>query len=193
MPDWQGAFGTRIHFLQHFRLSTLFEYRFGNFYINDLTGGFRQRSAGIGRNTPATARVERDFVTGGVNGDFEPQNDPEVRLAATEQWLNEYLALAPFSGLNSIRPGDFLRLREVSLAYTLPESVTVPLQVNHLSLTVSGRNLWLATRYKGVDPEVNAIGRGGGDTDLEENFLMGTDAWNLPLQRQFNVQLRVRF
>jgi TonB-linked SusC/RagA family outer membrane protein len=193
MPDWQGAFGTRINFLQHFRLSTLFEYRFGNFYINDLTGGFRQRSAGIGRNTPATARVERDFVTGGVNGDFEPQNDPEVRLAATEQWLNEYLALAPFSGLNSIRPGDFLRLREVSLTYTLPPSVTTPLQVNHLSLTVSGRNLWLATRYKGVDPEVNAIGRGGGDTPLAENFLMGTDAWNLPLQRQFNVQLQVRF
>ena len=193
MPDWQGAFGFQIGFLQDFQLSSLFEYRFGNFFINDLTGGFRQRSAGIGRNTPETARVERDFLTGGVDGSFTPQNDPEVRLAATEQWLNEYLALAPFSGLNSVRPGDFLRLREVSLTYTLPESVTTALQVHRLSLTVSGRNLWLATRYDGVDPEVNAIGRGGGGTQLEENFLMGTDAWNLPLQRQFNVLLRARF
>ena len=59
--------------------------------------------------------------------------------------------------------------------------------------TMSKVKRWLATRYKGVDPEVNAIGRGGGDTTLAENFLMGTDAWNLPLQRQFNVQLQVRF
>ncbi len=192
MPDWQGSFGVEVG-IQQFRFSTLFEYRAGNYYINDLTGGFRQRSAGIGRNTPGAARVERNFITGGVNSDFEPQNDPETRLEATEEWLGEHLALAPFAGVNQIRPGDFLRLREVSLTYSLPESVTTSLRINRLSLTLSGRNLWLTTLYKGVDPEVNAIGRGGGDTDLEENFLMGTDAWNLPPQREFNVELRARF
>lgn len=193
MPDWQGAFGLDVGFFEHFELSTLFEYRFGNYYINDLSGGFRQRSAGIGRNTPPTAEVERDFVTGGVDDAYTPQNDAGVRLDATEEWLNDHLALAPFSGLNQIKPGDFLRLREVSLTYTLPASTLDPLRLDGLSVTLSGRNLWLTTRYGGVDPEVNAIGRGGGDTALEENFLMGTEAWNLPLQREVNVQLRARF
>jgi hypothetical protein len=193
MPDWQGAFGLDVGFFEHFELSTLFEYRFGNYYINDLSGGFRQRSAGIGRNTPPTAEVERDFVTGGVDGSYTPQNDAGMRLDATEEWLNDHLALAPFSGLNQMKPGDFLRLREVSLTYTLPSSTVESLRLDGLSVTLSGRNLWLTTRYGGVDPEVNAIGRGGGDTALEENFLMGTEAWNLPLQREVNVQLRARF
>lgn len=193
MPDWQGAFGLDVAFLERFELSTLFEYRFGNYTINDLSGGFRQRSAGIGRNTPATAEVERDFVTGGVDASYTPQNDAEVRLDATEEWLNDHLALAPFAGLNQMKPGDFLRLREVSLTYTLPASILDPLRLDGLTVTLSGRNLWMTTRYGGVDPEVNAIGRGGGDTALEENFLMGTEAWNLPLQREVNVQLRARF
>lgn len=192
-PDWQGSFGVDVGFLQNFRLSTLFEYRFGDFFINDLTGGFRQRSSGIGRNTPATSRVERDYLTGGVDENYEPQNDPEVRLEAAEEWIGEHLALDPFSGLNSIHPGDFIRLREVSLTYSLPASLVESLRLRRFSLTVSGRNLWLGTRYPGVDPEINAIGRGGSSDEVEENFLLGTDAWNLPLPRELNVMLQIGF
>ena len=34
-PDWQGSFGTTLKF-RNFSLSTLFEYKTGNFSINNL-------------------------------------------------------------------------------------------------------------------------------------------------------------
>lgn len=190
-PDWQGSFGGSVNF-KNFRLNTLFEFKAGNYFVNNLTDGFRQRSAGIGRNTPASARVERDYVTGGVDESFNPQNNGEVRLDVAEEWINDLLALDPFAGLNVIQPADFIRLRDVSLTYELPSNLLERFSLRRLSFTVSGKNLALWTKYQGVDPEVNAIGRSGG-TDLENNFLLGTDAWNLPLPRRvlFTINLGI--
>jgi hypothetical protein len=50
----------------------------------------------------------------------------------------------------------------------------------------------LFTGYEGIDPEANAIGRGGG-TDLDNNFLLGTEVFALPLQRQFSATLQIGF
>lgn len=188
-PDWQGSFGGTVRF-RNFKLYTLFEYRAGNYYVNNLTDGFRQRSAGIGRNTPDAARVERDYMTGGVDSDFNPQNDGQVRLNAANEWINELLALDPFAGLNVIQPADFIRLREMSFTYELPADLLNRLNLRRASFTVSGRNLALWTKYPGVDPEVNAIGRGGSN-DLENNFLLGTDAWNMPLPRRILFTLNL--
>lgn len=190
-PDWQGAFGGSVNF-KNFRLYTLFEFKAGNYFVNNLTDGFRQRSAGIGRNTPDAARVERNYMTGGIDADFNPQNSGEVRLDAAEEWIYDLLALDPFAGLNVIQPADFIRLRDISFTYELPSDLLDRFSLRRLSFTVSGKNLALWTKYPGVDPEVNAIGRSGGN-DLENNFLLGTDAWNMPLPRRvlFTVNLGI--
>lgn len=188
-PDWQGSFGGTVSF-RNFRLYTLFEYQAGNFYVNNLTDGFRQRSSGIGRNTPDAARVERDYMTGGVDENYIPQNSAQVRLSAAREWMHELLALDPFAGLNVIQEADFLRWREVSLTYTFSPDFLDKVRLRKLSLSVSGRNLALWTKYKGVDPEVNEIGRGGGSS-LDNNFLLGTDAWNMPLPRRFIFTLNL--
>ncbi|MDX1585809.1 MAG: hypothetical protein R3222_03660, partial [Balneolaceae bacterium] len=74
-PDFSGAFGTGIDYKQ-FSLNALFEYQFGNYYVNNLGEAFRSANPAIGRNTPETARVDRDFATGGVDENYTPQNDP---------------------------------------------------------------------------------------------------------------------
>lgn len=190
-PDWQGSFGGSVNY-KNFRLYTLFEFKAGNYFVNNLTDGFRQRSDGIGKNTPDAARVNRNYVTGGVDEEFNPQNSGGVRLDAAEEWINDLLALDPFAGLNVIQPADFIRLRDVSLTYELPSDLLEQLSLRRLSFTLTGKNLALWTKYPGVDPEVNAIGRLGGN-DLENNFLLGTDAWNLPLPRRilFTVNLGI--
>ncbi len=54
-----------------------------------------------------------------------------------------------------IYPADFIKLRELSLTYTLPRRWVSRYGFSRAALTVSGRNLWLATKYKGsADPEV---------------------------------------
>ena len=188
-PDWTGSFGGSVKF-KNFSLRTLFEYKGGNYVVNNLTDAFRQANASIGRNMPQSARVERDFITGGVDGSFNPQNSGEVRLAAAEEWVNEVLALAPFSGLNTLEKADFVRWRELSLTYQLPKSFIEKFGFRNASITAAGRNIALFTSYSGVDPEIQLIGRGGA-SDLDQNFGQGIAAFGWPLARQVMFTLKL--
>ena len=49
--------------------------------------------------------------------------------------------------------GNFLRMRQAQLGYTLPKSLMNKMKVDNLRLYVSGENLFTITGYEGVDPE----------------------------------------
>jgi len=60
-----------------------------------------------------------------------------------------------------VQDGSYLKLREVTLAYSLPESLTRSLfgsSVRYARLALSGRNLLRFTGYRGLDPEVSNFG-----------------------------------
>ncbi|HKE88961.1 MAG TPA: SusC/RagA family TonB-linked outer membrane protein [Gemmatimonadales bacterium] len=59
-----------------------------------------------------------------------------------------------------VQDGSYLKLREVSLTYDLPASVTSHLfgGTHYARVNVSGRNLIRITPYKGLDPEVSNFG-----------------------------------
>jgi hypothetical protein len=58
-------------------------------------------------------------------------------------------------------------LRDVSITYTLPGSISDRLGLGYLKLGFSGRNLWLKTDYTGLSPEVSQFGNEavGGSVD----------------------------
>ena len=187
-PDWTGAIGGSVSW-KNFTLNTTFEFKVGNYYINNLTDAFRQANGSIGKNLPTSSKVVRNYATGGVDASYNPQNDPNVRLEALEDWLYKNLALAPFSGLNTIERGDFIRWRELSLVYRFNKSILKELGFSNGSLGVSGRNIALFTRYSGVDPEMNFVGRGSG-SDLDRNFGQGVAAFGWPIPRQIILTLK---
>lgn len=191
-PDWAGSFGGSFTVFNNFTLSTLFEYKTGNYYVNNLTGAFRQANAVIGRNLPASARIERDFMTGGVDAAGNPLNDGNVRLEALREWVDETLALAPFSGLNTIEQADFVRWRELSLTYRAPRNFVQGIGLRNMSLTIAARNLAIWTKYSGVDPELNAVGRGA-SSQLNNNFLDGVEAFGFATPRRIMFTLRFGF
>lgn len=49
---------------------------------------------------------------------------------------------------------DFIRLRNVMLAYNFPRDVLNKLGMANLKIYISGQNLWTITNYTGQDPEV---------------------------------------
>jgi TonB-linked SusC/RagA family outer membrane protein len=60
-----------------------------------------------------------------------------------------------------VQDGSYLKLREISLTYELPASLTGQLfggGVRYARLNVSGRNLIRISPYKGLDPEVSNFG-----------------------------------
>mgnify|MGYP000273118835 CR=1 FL=1 len=54
-----------------------------------------------------------------------------------------------------IQNGAFIRLKDVTLSYTIPKTLTSRIGIQQLKVYVSGQNLWEATGlYKYLDPDV---------------------------------------
>jgi TonB-dependent starch-binding outer membrane protein SusC len=187
-PDWQGAFGGNATFMRNFELAMLFEYKFGNYTITNLTDGFRQANAGIGRNIRSAAEVEATVMN--------PASTPQQRVDAAKKW-EKLRALTPYDGLNQNDNGAFLRWRELSLTYNLPGRwAEQRLGLRQVSLRASVRNLALWTGYKGIDPELNVYGRGAATSDLtgiDQNFGDAIDAFGFALPRRFTFAVRFGF
>lgn len=56
----------------------------------------------------------------------------------------------------NLEDASFLRLRSLSLGYTLPVNVVQSIGLQNLRVYFQGTNLWTLTRYSGLDPEVNS-------------------------------------
>jgi hypothetical protein len=176
-PDWAGAFGANITLQQNLQINALFEYKAGNFGVNNLTDAFRNSNPVIGRNTPRAAAVEAAIEN--------PAESVDNKLAAALEWAESLSALAPRSGLNTIKNAKFIRFRELGITYTAPRSFASKLGLSNLALNVSGRNLALWTPYDGVDPELNAE---NGDT-----FLQSVEAFGTGIPRRYTVSVRFGF
>ncbi|RFM29896.1 SusC/RagA family TonB-linked outer membrane protein [Deminuibacter soli] len=59
---------------------------------------------------------------------------------------------------DNVQKGDFLKLRNVSLGYTVKPSIAQKLGIASIRVYVSGQNLAVLTHYKGPDPEVSSNG-----------------------------------
>lgn len=69
--------------------------------------------------------------------------------------------------------GDFLCLREITLAYTLPKSFLEKVKLSSARLFVTGNNLYYFTNYSGLSPEVQGID-GGSSQGLNSAGATGT-------------------
>ena len=54
-----------------------------------------------------------------------------------------------------VEDASFLRLRNVTLGYTLPRNVLRKMHFDTMRFYISGENLWTLTKYSGPDPEVS--------------------------------------
>jgi len=82
-----------------------------------------------------------------------------------------------------VEDGSFFRMRNLQLGYTLPTDAIGKIGLSRARLYVQGVNLFTATKYTGIDPDIN----NGGDTAF------GVDFGNYPLVKQFIFGLNVSF
>ncbi|MEP7345420.1 MAG: TonB-dependent receptor, partial [Gemmatimonadaceae bacterium] len=68
-----------------------------------------------------------------------------------------------------IEPSDFIALSELSLNYSVPDALSRRLGFRRTSVRLSGRNLYLWTKFPGVDPRLNWRGNVavGGSADFD--------------------------
>jgi TonB-dependent starch-binding outer membrane protein SusC len=67
--------------------------------------------------------------------------------------------------------GDFVKLRNVSLSYSLPRAVMEKLKVSSIRIYISGQNLGIKTKYPGPDPEVSSNGNSSSSQGVDRNTI----------------------
>ena len=69
-------------------------------------------------------------------------NDPNGNLKESDRFIEK---------------GDFVRLRQLQLGYTLPKKIMQKVFIERLRFYVSGENLFTITGYDGIDPEFSRV------------------------------------
>ncbi|MGL5547288.1 MAG: hypothetical protein ACRDCS_09890, partial [Tannerellaceae bacterium] len=57
---------------------------------------------------------------------------------------------------NYLFNGNYLKLKNLTIGYTLPQSITSKIYSNNIRFYLSGENLWTITKFPGQDPEMGA-------------------------------------
>lgn len=83
-----------------------------------------------------------------------------------------------------IDKADFVKLRDVSLTYTLPQGLLGRKGTSGASLILAGHNLAQWTKYGGIDPEVN--------TTANRSFVR-VDAYAAPMNRRVSLALNLSY
>ncbi|MBC7923857.1 MAG: SusC/RagA family TonB-linked outer membrane protein, partial [Ferruginibacter sp.] len=86
----------------------------------------------------------------------KPGDVTDIPRLTTRPTSNNYGG--PLQNLSTryLEDGSFLRLRTLTLGYTLPPALVAKLKLASLRLYVQGTNLLTFTGYSGLDPEVNS-------------------------------------
>ncbi|MFT6369465.1 MAG: TonB-linked SusC/RagA family outer membrane protein [Maribacter sp.] len=82
-----------------------------------------------------------------------------------------------------VEDGSYLRLKNLTIGYTLPGSVLESAGISSVRLYVTGTNLFTITNYTGFDPEVIPI----------DNLTLGLDRQINPLQRVITLGANLKF
>ncbi|MCP4975550.1 MAG: SusC/RagA family TonB-linked outer membrane protein [Maribacter sp.] len=190
-PDWRGGLGMSANY-KKLNFNVLFETSQGNDYAERtrfILGNFGTHS-----DVGNTVSPSQDLVD--VNGDIHPAGTPTrgniADFGAGPVLLNEPWYRGRGGGFGSspinelaIRDASWVRLRELSLGYTLnSEEFRKKTKLSSIDFTFTGRNLALWSDVVGVDPEINQSGVANG---------FGIDYFTNPTTKSFVFSIKLNY
>jgi TonB-linked SusC/RagA family outer membrane protein len=183
-PDWLAGINNIFKY-KNITFSFLWDIRHGGQIWNGTLQSLNSRGMSAATENRGDAATN-PFVIPGVYAPGTPgHNAGEKNTTGVNgfDYYNSYLGLGGASE-NSIQDGGWIRLRSVNLSYRInfakPEKKTL---VQYVELGVSARNLFLHTKYTGVDPETSLTGAG--------SQINGWDYFNNPNTKSYMFNLKV--
>lgn len=181
-PDCLIGLGSNVSW-KNLSLSFLFDGRVGGDVVN-ITG---RSLISNGMDARLAKYRNHKVVFNGVvdNGDgtYSKNTTPVI---LDQQTVNNYVYNV---SSNFIEDGSYVRLSYVTLAYDfsdLMKRLGSKNPVKGLKCSLTGRNLFLLTKYSGADPQVMPSAANG-------TGAMGIDNYSVPSLRSFNFNLNVTF
>jgi TonB-linked SusC/RagA family outer membrane protein len=149
-------------------LSVFFQGQFGNQIYNQTRQIIESQSDPYNQST----RVLNHWTPTNTNTDIPRpvRNDPQGNNRFSDRWLED---------------GSYVRLKNVTLAYTIPTTLSKRASIQSLRVYVTGQNLITWTKYLGYDPEVSA--------DPFSSTAFGRDYGVYPQARTYTVGINATF
>ena len=163
LPKINGGFNLTFKYGQ-WSLKTRFMYRFGNKVVN-----------------MARMNLERMFDTNNqcATVNYRWRKDGDITPIPRAMYNSGY----NYQGSDRfVEDGGFVRFQNLQLAYNFTKKTVKKLGLNQLQAYASLNNLFLWTKYSGVDPEVSPKGYG-----------VAEDTSQTPRSKQFTVTVNVGF
>jgi TonB-linked SusC/RagA family outer membrane protein len=85
----------------------------------------------------------------------------------------------------NVYSSDFIRLKNLTLGYAIPKSITNKLKVENARFYASGQNLAILTKYPGSDPEVTSTGNTSATQGFDKNMTPNARTFTLGVQVGF--------
>lgn len=165
-PDWTAGLRNTFSY-KNLSLTGLLDVRQGG----KLWNGTYARLNRIGRTQESADDRGKSFIVDGVVKNADGTYSKNTTPIDAFTYYNVVVGDGGGSATeNSVSDGSWIRLRELTLSYALKCSQDKLLK--NASIYVTGRNLWLQTDYKGVDPETSLTGAGSN--------VSGFDYFNFP-------------
>ncbi|GHT13355.1 SusC/RagA family TonB-linked outer membrane protein [Bacteroidia bacterium] len=157
MPAWTYALNNSFSY-KGFDLSIFFQGIYGNDVFNANRMYLEAMSAA--QNQMATV-LDRWTIEGSSNS--MPRavlGDPNKNVRSSTRFIED---------------GSYLRLKDLTLGYTLPASIAKKIAMNNLRLYFSCTNLFTISNYSGFDPEISVNGFDLGRYPVTRTFSVGID------------------
>jgi len=174
-PDWQAGLTNTFNY-KNISLSFLLEFKQGGQAFDaSLRNSIRNGIVAL------TGVRNEEVIFNGVNADGTP-NDIPVEIDE-----NFFRSSTRFNRASEIivQDADWIRLRNARIAYSLPTSLIDKLPLSSATFSVTGRNLFVTTPFRGYDPEGQQFSAGSN--------AFGFTGLNIPPTRSVTFSLNLRF
>ncbi|KRT13717.1 hypothetical protein ASU31_23050 [Pedobacter ginsenosidimutans] len=165
-PKFSGGLTNTLAY-KNFTLSAFLNFVYGNWVYNDSRFYFDNDGVYESYNQQVLPKGSVRWTTPGQTDATHPQAKFGGNLQSHQ------------SSTRFLEDGSYLRLRNVTIGYNLPTNWLKKASINAARFYVSGDNLFTATKFSGVDPEVDLTG--------------GISSFRYPTSRRFVFGVNLTF
>jgi len=186
LPDFKMGFRNSFDY-KGVKLGFLLDWQKGGKYrsLTNIWGHYSGILEDTAENNIREEGIVLDGVTGTVtydaNGDYTVTGTaPNTTVLTAQQYGQDFFFR---SDAQNVFDADYIKLREVTLGYSLPEKWRGPL--NDITITAFGRNLFAwGLDNDNFDPEQATAGSGN---------IQGSEGGSLPSTRNYGLNLQLKF
>lgn len=141
------------------------------YYSHQKTGYFNSPAGILEDAWRAAGTLSAGDPGNASNTEYQISSDPKLNTKASSYYVED---------------GDYLRLKNLQIGYTLPQKWISKARVSNLRVYLGVQNLFTLTKYKGLDPEL-----AGNDNDDPTDY--GIDRSHYPQARTIMTGLNLSF